>query len=210
MDYPAKITAVEIQQKNKNRVSIFLDNDFAFGLDATIVAQHGLKKGDCLTKAQITHILLREERKRIKDRAYRYLAARAHSEKELTTKLVQKGFDKKLIDEVIAELKELNFVDDLAFAVSYARNRIIKKPIGEKLLRRELWQRGINEELVEKAVQEAYSAKTQTDLAKELVKGREARYANLEDWRTKKKLGDFLLRRGFDWDLVREVLQGET
>ncbi|MFQ5824089.1 MAG: RecX family transcriptional regulator [bacterium] len=207
MDSSAKITKIEVQKKKKTRRSIYLNDEFAFGLDAELVAHFGLKEGDELSQEKINNLLLKEEKKRVKEKAYRYLAARAHSEKEIRIKLVQKGFSSAIVDEVISELKEKSFVDDEAFALSFVRSRMVNKPAGEILLRRELWQKGISEEIIQKALQEAYSEKNQLEFAKELVDKRRSRYKNLEDSKRKKRLTDFLLRRGFEWELVKEVIQ---
>lgn len=202
----AKITKIEIQKKNKNRLSIFLDDEFAFGLDNEVVVQFGLKEGDELSREKIKILLLKEEKKSAKEKAFRYLAGRAHSEKELRIKLLRKGFPKAIVDEVISDLKAQKFIDDEMFALSYVRSRLVNKPVGEILLRHELWQKGIHEEIIEKAVQEAYAEKNQLEIARELMEKRRAHYKNLEEKKRKKRLGDFLLRRGFTWDLVKEVI----
>nr|NIV91374.1 hypothetical protein [candidate division KSB1 bacterium] len=201
---------IETQKKNKNRLNIFLDDEFAFGLDATVAAKFRIGEGDELTEEQISNLLLTEERKQIKDKAFRYLAGRAHSEKELRTKLNMKGYDNHLTDQVITELKEAKFIDDAEFAVSYARSRLLQNPMGEKLLRHELWQKGVNEELIEQTVLKVYSEESQTDLAKKLFDKRKARYKDLTDPQSRKKMGEFLLRRGFSWEVIKEVLEAGT
>ncbi len=207
MDYPATITKIEVQKKNKGRVSIFLDDEFAFGLDGISAISHGLKEGDRLSREQITNVLGKEEKKRVKEKAFRLLALRAHSEKELRTKLIHKGFAEEMVEEVISELKTQKLIDDAAFAQSYARTRLVNKPVGERLLRRELQQKGISEERINAAVSEAYSEKDQIGHARELVDRRLPRYQGLENLKKKKRLADFLVRRGFDWDLVKEVIE---
>ena len=201
-----KITKIETQKQRKQRVSVYLDNEFAFGLDSSILVQFDLKKGDILTKARMKDILQKEEKKRVKEKAFRYLAARAHSEKELQTKLRQKGYAEELITTVISELKEAKFLDDVKFAFSFARNRIVKKPMGARLLRQELRQKGLKPEIIDKALTEAYSAKRQEEIARELVESRKDRYKDLDENKQKKRLNDFLLRRGFDWEIVKEVI----
>lgn len=147
-----------------------------------------------------------DEKKRIKEKAFRYLAGRAHSEKELYTKLKLKGFPDSLITEVIVELKEAKFLNDVEFALSFARSRIHKKPMGERLLRQELWKKGLKKELIDNTIRAAYSEKSQDEIARELVQKRIARYENLDESKQKKRLNDFLLRRGFDWELIKEVI----
>lgn len=204
-----QITKIEFQKKNKNRVAVFLNDEFGFGLDAALVVKYNLKKGDILDEEKISQILLTEEKRRVKETAFRYLAGRAHSEKELRTKLLHKGYDEQLVLEVISDLKKQKYLDDLEFALAYARDRMLNKPMGERLLRRELWQKGINEAHIQKAIEEAYSKKEQAEFAKDLVKSRRTRNRDLEMEKRKKRLYDFLLRRGFDWDIAKEVIEQE-
>ncbi|MCH7679578.1 RecX family transcriptional regulator [candidate division KSB1 bacterium] len=203
VDRSGKITKIEAQ---KQRASVYLDGEFAFGLDSSVLLQFDLKKGDILTKTRIKDILQKEEKKRVKENAFRYLAARAHSEKELQTKLRQKGYAEELIETVLWELREAKFIDDVKFAFAFARNRIAKKPMGARLLRQELWQKGLKPEIIDKALTEAYSAKRQEEIARELVESRKDRYQDLDENKQKKRLNDFLLRRGFDWEIVKEVI----
>lgn len=201
------ITQIAVQQRRKNRCSIFLDDEFAFGLDQEVVLQFGLKKGDLLTEQQIHDILFVEERKRAKDRALRFLSYRDRSEKEIRTKLQQVGYEASIIDWVIGELKRLKFLDDQRFAQSYAQTQMITRPVGEFFLRRELKQKGLEEPLIEQAIHQVYQEKDQSAVALELAAQRKKRYANLDEIKAKKRVSDFLLRRGFDWEVVAEVME---
>ena len=202
----AKITKIEAQKKNKNRVAVYLDEEFAFGLDLTILAKFNLKKGDTLSESQISDLLLAEEKKKINDNALRYLANRAHSEKELTLKLKHKGYAEALIGEIISDLKQTKFVNDQEFALSFARNRLISKPMGEHLLRQELWQKGIEKKIIDSTITQVFSEQPQEELSLNLIKKFKSRYKTLDSTAQKKKLHDFLVRRGFSWDVVNEVI----
>lgn len=204
-----KITRLETQKKNKNRVSVFVNDEFAFGADLELIRNYGLQEGSLVTRKLVDEILLKDTKKRIKEKAFRYLAGRAHSEKELKTKLAQKGFDAKLIEEVIMELKLKNFIDDESFAFSYVRSRLIHRPAGERLLRQELWQKGIHEEIINRVLQKVFNETPQAELAQQLVVKLNRRYQNLEENKKRKRIYEFLIRRGFDWELVKEVVDKE-
>jgi regulatory protein len=201
-----KITQIAVQKKRKNRCSIFLDDEYAFGLDQDIVLQFGLKKGDQLTEQQVEQILLNEEKKKAKDRALKFLSYRDRSEKEIRTKLKDIGYDEKIIEWVIGELKRLKFLDDERFAQSYAQTQMITRPMGEYYLRRELKQKGLEAELIEQTIEKVYEEKDQLSVAIELAQQRKKRYKNIDEIKAKKRVSDFLLRRGFDWDVVSEVM----
>jgi regulatory protein len=203
---PKTITQIAVQKKRKKRCSIFLNDEYAFGLDQDIVLQFGLKKGDQLTDQQIEQILLNEERKKAKDRALNFLSYRDRSEKEIRTKLKDVGYEKKIINWVIFELKRLKFLDDERFAQSYAQTQMITRPMGEYYLRRELKQKGLHAELIEQTIEKVYEEKDQLSVAIELAQQRKKRYKNIDEIKAKKRVSDFLLRRGFDWDVVSEVI----
>lgn len=201
------ITQIVVQQRRKNRCSIFLDNEYAFGLDQEIVLQFGLKKGDVLTEQQIEEISINEERKRAKDRALNFLSYRDRSEKEIRTKLNDVGYDENIIEWVIGELQRLKFLDDERFAQSYAQTQMITRPVGEYFLKRELKQKGVAEELIEQTIEKTYQEKDQFSVALELAQQRKKRYKDVDEIKAKKRVSDFLLRRGFSWDVVAEVME---
>ncbi len=201
------ITQIAVQKKRKNRCSIFLNDEYAFGLDQDIVLHFGLKKGDVLSDQQIEEILFNEEKKKAKDRALKFLSYRDRSEKEIRIKLKDIGYEEKIIDWVIGELKRLEFIDDERFAKSFAQTQMITRPIGEYFLKRELKQKGLDRALIEQTIEKVYKEKDQFSLALELALQRRSRYKNLGELKAKKRISDFLLRRGFDWEVVSEVLE---
>ena len=204
---PKIITQIAVQKKRKNRCSIFLDDEYAFGVDQEIVFQFGLKKGDVLTDQQIEEISINEEKKRAKDRALNFLSYRDRSEKEIRTKLKDVGYQEDIIDWVIGELQRLKFLDDQRFAQSYAQTQMITRPMGEYFLKRELKQKGLDADLIEQTVEKVYEEKDQLSIALELAQQRKKRYSDIDEMKAKKRMSDFLLRRGFSWDVVSEVLE---
>jgi len=203
------ITKIEEQVKRKNRRSIHLDGEFAFGLDAEVVAQFDLKEGSTLRPEDIQRLILEEEKKKAKEKALRLLALRARSEQEMVSKLRDAGYDESLIGSVVGDLRRVNLLNDEEFARSYAKSRLTNRPVGERALQVELRRKGIAEATIEKVLGEAYGEKSPRQLVQELIEKRKPRYRNLDEKAAKKKLADFLLRRGFDWEIVSDVL-GET
>lgn len=202
-----KITQIVFQKKRKNRCSIFLDDEFAFGLNEDVVFQYGLKKGDVLTEKQIEEILNSEEKKSAKERALNFLSYRDRSEKEMRTKLRQVGFDENIIELTINDLKRLKLIDDKKFAASFARGKMISKPMGAYLLKRELQQKGIEKDVIEQAVEKVFAENDQFSIAFKIAEQKVKRIKNLEEAKKKKRVSDFLLRRGFNWDVVSQVME---
>jgi regulatory protein len=152
-----------------------------------------------------------EERARAKQKALELLAYRARSVEELRKKLKAKDFSERTIDRVIDDFLQVGLLDDSQFASAYVHSRMVQKPMGKRLLRQELFSKGIDEEKAEKAIEELYSDRSEFDVAKDLVQKRVRKSKGSEEEmkKQKKKLSQFLLRRGFDWGVISEVLQEE-
>jgi len=202
-----KITQIVVQQKRRNRCSIFLDDAFAFGLNEDVVFQYGLKKGDELTDNQIEEILVSEEKKAVKERALNLLSFRDRSEKELRTKLKQAGFQESNIDSAIDELKRLRFIDDRKFAINFAHSKMTTKPMGAFLLRRELTLKGIDEEIITQVIEAIFGETDQLALALRIARQKIHQIKELDEPKKKRRVSDLLLRRGFNWDVVSHVLE---
>jgi regulatory protein len=205
-----RITKIEPQKKNPKRRSVFIDERFAFGLDEEIIYKYGLKTGQELEQKKIDQIIEAETKKEAKDAALKFLSYRMRSEKELRDKLKKKEFAQSLIDEVIKDLKRVDLVDDYEFASAFIRDRISNSPRGKILLKQELWKKGIKKEVIEKALKEYFKDEDEElTLAKELLQKRKKRYESLDKNVAKRRLMSFLLRRGFSYDIVRQVLRIE-
>jgi len=201
-----KITQISVQKRNPHRRSIFLDGQFAFGLDEQIVAEYNLQVGSDLDDATLLHILQKEETLKAKEAALCYLGVRARSRKEIVDRLTQKGYDKDIVALVAEDLERVGLVNDLEFSRAWVKERLRARPRGRRMLKQELWQKGIPKEMAEKAIQEAFEEVSERELAKELVRRRLDRYQNLEKKKAERRMADFLLRRGFDWEAVKEAL----
>ena len=201
-----KITQISVQKKNPHRRSVFLDGEFAFGLNEEIVVKYKLQVGSELEDADLLQILQKEEALKAKESALNYLSVRAHSRKEIVDKLTQKGYDRNIVAQVADDLEAVGLVNDLEFSRAWVKERLRIRPRGRRMLGQELWQKGIAKEVAEKAIQEAFEKVDERQLAAELLKRRLGRYQGLEKEKAKRRMADFLLRRGFDWETVKEAL----
>lgn len=202
------ITRIEIQKGNKNRFSIFLDGQFAFGVDASVLIKFDLKKGLVLSEETVEQVVGYEEKHIVLEKAYSLLARRDHSRKELTDKLNRRGYSNELVIRVIDEIQQAGFLDDAIFARRYANTRLQIRPMGRKLLFFELLRKGITNELAEKTVAEAYDGIDEFALARQLAAKRISSYRKGEESKTKQKqkLSAYLRQRGFEWEIVTQIV----
>ena len=201
-----KVTDIQVQVKRNNRYSVFLDDEFAFGLDQDVLIKSGIARGDELSDEQINNILELEEKKKAKDKAFRLLAVRARSKKELYDRLHQAKFSEKIIEWVVLELQRLQLLNDSEFAILFARNRMVTKPVGQFLLKQELKAKGLSEEDIQKGVRAAYLEIPEAKVARQVAVKAKRKYRNLEEVKARQKTNNFLLRRGFSWDIVNDIM----
>ncbi len=204
--FKRKITEISVQKRNSHRRAIYLDGEFAFGVDEEIVARYGLKVGSELADADLLRILQKEETLKAKEVALRSLSVRARSRKEITDRLTRKGFTSDIVSQVADDLEQAGLIDDSEFARAWVRERLRTRPKGRQMLRLELRQKGIDNQTAESAIQEAFADVDETLLAAELLKRRLGRYQGLDKEKIRRRMADFLLRRGFNRETVRQTL----
>lgn len=201
------ITAVETQSNDASRRSIFLDEEFAFGVHQDLVAKHGLHVGRSITPAEQQEIERDDQYVRAKQRALDYLAHKPRTEQEVRRRLQRKDVPSPVVEDVVARLHELDYLDDEAYAQDYVRNRFASKKYGPVRIRRELVERGIDRHTAEAAVDDLFAEKDVQAVAREHAEKRWSRVADEEDPRRRKqKLYRYLRRRGFTSDTITPLL----
>lgn len=207
MASPKRITKIETQKRNSKRKSIYLDGEFAFGIDEELFFKFGLYEGNEINAEEIQTIIQAEEKKITRDRALRFLSYRARSEKEMRDKLADTGTHNATIDEIVENLKSAKLIDDRQFAMAFVHDKMTLKPVGPLLIKTELRKHKISDEIIEAAVEEAFREETPNSIAMKLLKKRYQSQKN-KDWlKVRKRLSDFLARRGFPWDIIYETMQ---
>lgn len=195
------ITAIEAQQKNPQRVNIYLDGEFAFGL-ARITAVW-LKIGQELDDDKITALQQDDTREAIYQKALHFLSYRPRSSQEVRHNLIKRGCDEALVEETINRLQEAGLINDEEFARLWVENRSTFHPRSKSALRMELRKKGLLEETVQTVLEEQVDEQA---LALEAARKQARRYASL-DWKEfRQKMGGFLARRGFSYTILAPVV----
>lgn len=195
-----KITALEVQKKNPNRVNIHLDGEFAFGL-ARITAAW-LKVGDTLNDEKIAELQANDARERALQQALLFLSYRVRSEKEIRQNLLKHEFSEEVIETTLEKLRENNLANDNEFARAWVENRNTFRPRSRRALTMELRQKGLDEETVQAAVSDV----DEQALAYESAQKRVSRLKGLEWGDFRKKMSEYLARRGFPYSVIAPVV----
>jgi regulatory protein len=195
-----KITALKVQKRNQHRVNIYLDEEFAFGLSRLVAAW--LSVGQELTEEKIARLQAEDTQEVAYQQALKFLNFRQRSQAEVERNLKEHHFSTEVIAGVIVRLKRSGFLDDDRFAQAWVENRNEFRPRGSHLLRMELRQRGLGEEIIEGALQNI----DEEELAYRAgVKN--ARKLDSSDWNQfRKKMYAFLARRGFSYEIISPVV----
>ena len=194
-----KITALVVQKRNKERVNVFVDGEFAFGL--AMIEALKLRKGQLLDDDEIAHLKALDEIEVAHERALHYLSYRPRSVAEVRSNLKEKYSD-TAIEAVLERLERAGLLDDEAFARFWVDNREKFGPRSERALRYELRQKGVPDSAIEAALSDL----DEEDAAYRAALSRVYRYAQVDEETFKKRLGGYLSRRGFSYATVRDVL----
>ncbi|MDD3481255.1 MAG: RecX family transcriptional regulator [Patescibacteria group bacterium] len=198
----AKITKIE-QQKRGARVNIYIDGEFVVGLPNALLIDYDLHIGKELTDKEITKLKNANVRSKCLDSAYRFLSFRPRSEKEMRDKLSEKKYDPTLVDKVVKELKLKNYVNDKDFVRFWVENRAQGR--GKRMLTSELLKKGVKKEDIDEGLSEI-TENQEYDNALKLVKNKK-KYQELGKHEAYNKVGSFLSRRGYSYDIVKKLIR---
>ncbi len=198
-----RVTAIAEGKRRKRRVNIFLDDKFAFSLEAGVALKEGLKVGQELSDGDIEALTSAEQTQRCLNAAFRYLAYRPRSQAELKERLARRGFDGDTIEAAIARLKEQGLVDDMAFAQFWKENRQSFSPRSQWLVRHELRQKGVAAEVIDRVVADVNEEDSAYQAA--IAKARSLPTSDYQGFR--KRLGEYLKRRGFGYGVIKNTFK---
>jgi regulatory protein len=196
------ITGISVQKKNPERVNIYLDGDFAFGL-STIVAAW-LQSGQKISDAKIAELRNADGLEAAYQHALRFLNYRARTGKEISQKLIEKGYSEDQVAIVLQRLESAGLVEDARFAEMWVENRNEFHPRSRRLIKMELKQKGIHEDVIESALG---NSEEDIELATRAAKQQLRKYEQLAWPDFRQKLGAFLMRRGFSYGTIAPVVQ---
>jgi regulatory protein len=201
-----KITKIEYQKKNKERFNIYIDDEYGFAVDISILIKYSLKKGMELDDALIDEILLSEEEISVYNYGISVLSRYFKSEYELRLKMKNKGFNPQLIDNAISILKERKYLDDERYCEMFINDKINISKHGVRKIKEALYYKGIDKEIIEEKIK-CISAESEEERA--LLLG-EKKLLNIKENDNRKKmskLSNYLLGKGFEYETVNRALR---
>lgn len=200
------ITKIEAQKRNKERVNIYIDEEYAFSLSAELVYREGLACKMEVDNERLSRIAIEEGYLKCKESALRTIERAYKTEKEIRDKLISKEFDINSIERTIEFLKEYNLINDENYVKMYVKDKI--KNQGQNKIKYALMQKGINEGLIKEELSKVNSD-SQREVAYDLAVKKYNLLAKREDdkYKLSQKLYRFLTTRGYDYSVVSEVVK---
>ncbi|HVU68172.1 MAG TPA: RecX family transcriptional regulator [Ktedonobacteraceae bacterium] len=201
-----RITALEQQAHNPERVSLYLDGTFALGISAELMLKMNLHLDQELSAADLEQLKSEEARQQAVERAINYLSFRPRSQAEVRRYLRKKETPPDIIEAVLERLQRLDYVNDRSFASFWVENRERFNPRGAQALRNELRMKGVEREVVEEIVDdeqdEELALRAASRKAALLLQTPGIDYSTFRN-----RLGGFLQRRGFSYEIVARVVR---
>jgi regulatory protein len=202
-----RITALEPQGRNPERVDVHVDGVFRMSLSAELAYGAALRTDDLVTPERLEQLEAQDQAWRAREAALNLLSYRPRTESEMRRRLREKGFAPGVIADCLAELVERGLLNDATFAESFVRDRLRFRPRGTELLVQELRTKGVDWETARATVNEVLQEEevSETELARQAAAKWAPRGGEIR-LRARRRLYNFLARRGFGPEAVREVV----
>ena len=209
-----RIVSVKVKSKRTGRLILgFEPEREPMEVGGEVWAFSRLAKGDEVSEERLDKLRYEDEVHRCKQRAWGLLDRRMRSRKELTQALRQRRFAKEIIDRIVGELSERGFLDDATFARVFVEERDARGRSGPRLIRQELAARGVAPEIADRALEGLDKSDTQEEKARALLQKWNRRSKPEDPHKRRQAAAAFLMRRGFDseivWELVREIISAQ-
>ncbi|NLT73843.1 MAG: regulatory protein RecX [Chloroflexi bacterium] len=196
-----KLTAIKAQQRERGRLNIYLDGEYAFSLQAILAAR--LHVGQELSAEEVSALQAADVVEKAYERCLGYLSYRPRSTDEMRRYLAKRALESDAIDQVLERLKRARLVDDRAFADFWVDNRESFRPKGAWALRAELREKGIATPVIEAALEDLDEQASAARAAERAAR----RYARYDREVFTRRLIGYLQRRGFPYGVAREATE---
>lgn len=202
----SKITKIEIQKRNKDRVNVYVDEEFAFACDMELVYKFNLNKDAVINMDEIGEVLKEEDYISCKNSAIRVIEKTYKTESEIVKKLRDKGYKDESIARTLEFLTKYDFINDKRYASMFVKDRV--RTQGKNNIKYKLIQKGVSEDLISDALDNV-NEDDEYDTALKLCN---KKYnilikSNSDKNVIKQKLFRFMVSKGYDYSLCNKVVK---
>lgn len=200
------ITSIK-QQKNKDRVNVYLDDEFGFGIDLDNFVLLHLKVDQELTEKEVEEIVKKAEFQKTWEKLLRFVMVRPRAEKEIRDYFRRKKVHESLHEKLFEKLRHLELIDDEKFAKWWVEQRQAFKPKPKRILIQELRIKGIKSDTIEQVLGE--EKVDEEKMARDLIEKKSYKWKGLEPCSARQKMSQYLAGKGFGWDVIEKVVKSD-
>ncbi len=202
-----KITKIEVQKRNKERVNIYIDGEYSMAVNAELIYKENLRTDMEINIEKLQKVAAKEEILRCRISALKVIERSCKTEKELRDKLKEKNYSDNAIELSIQFLKEYNYLNDDTYAKAFIKDHSSSK--GSSRIKYELLKKGISKDIIEEnmlqCIDEDIERKAALSIGKKkyrsIIKGESDTY------KISGKLYRFILSKGYNYDIVKSVVK---
>lgn len=196
-----------VVKKDDENVIVYLDNQEKLYLSYEVFLQNRLSKDMEISEDGFSFLIRENQKYFIKKKAFAFLGRRLHSYNELRLKLLRKKYDNNLITETLNYLQEKNYLNDYEFGKQYTEEKVRLKSWGKNKIKSELFRKGVSAEIIDKILSDGGFSLQENALALAEKKLKILSGRNYERRVLSSKLYNFLASRGYEYDIIREVIR---
>lgn len=197
------ITKIEAQKNNRERVNIYIDDNFFSGLDLELVYSLNLSKGKEINEKELKELIYKDNISKAKNKAFKIINKAEQSEKTLRDKL--SDYDEDIIDIVIEYLKDCKFINDKDFAKRIAHSNSNVSRFGKNKIKQNLYKKGIDKEYIDEAIEDI-DEDIEFENALYLAEKRFKSIKNEDKRKVYQKLMQHLTYKGFNYDITKKAI----
>lgn len=201
-----KVTDFSVQKNNEEKMNIFVDGEYRFSVSMDAFLNFGIRKEMEITEEQIKEIMEADSVKLAYLQILTTLKYGMKTEKEMSDKLRSKGYSEEAIISAIEKAKEYNYINDDYYIECYMRSKAIPSKWGEQKIISNLYQKGIEVNVIKEKLQEIYSEDDKYNNAYSLAQKKLTTIKEEDINKKKQKLNAFLLGRGYKYDIISKVI----
>ncbi|HEY3249826.1 MAG TPA: RecX family transcriptional regulator [Ignavibacteria bacterium] len=203
------ITSIEKQKRSKKRWNIYVDGEFFCGLYADTILKYGLHVNNEYNETKLHEIKDYDEFIYGKEIALSYLSYRIRTVSELKKKLKEKKVSAKSANKVLKYLEDSGLTNDEEFAKALIEEKIKRKPVGIRILKQKLFEKGVPKEVGEKVLENVFTNIDEKQLALQNFKKLYPKIKNKDKAEQRKKTYEYLTRKGFGYSIINEIVYEE-
>lgn len=197
------VTGIKLQ--GKDRVNVYVNNEFSFSCSSEIIYSHNIVKGKHIDVDSLRRIIEEDSYIKCKNQALGILERSYKTKKQIYERLVEKNYDMDTIKRTLIFLEKYKFIDDHKFAKTYINEKIGRS--GKNKIRYDLVKKGIVENIIEEELKNIDESLYEENARKLALKKYNIMVKECRDiGNMYRKLGNYMVRNGYDIQLVKSIL----